>query len=304
MPGSIGYDPTMPWIRKVREDGCIVTDLHVYVDDVRITGATQESVWKAGSRVAKLCSFYGLQDAPRKLREPSREPGAWAGSVVATVDGVVTKFVTKERWRKTQGYIRWLAKKIGVMGDQWSNEIPDDEDAKASPTGCLPHKQAERIRGFLIYVSRTYKSMVPYLKGLHLTLDFWRPDRDEEGWRGKQNLDPEEASAFSIGNNKKAPRFVKIAPRLKADVQVRSHELNCVPRGTSHQCTGKMHCCSLFSGRCVGVGIWRLSMGGRRRRFGHSLWFLGWKLVGAIVKFQGRVQLGFKVGGLVGIWKG
>jgi hypothetical protein len=220
MPGSIGYDPTMPWIRKVREDGCIATDLHVYVDDVRITGATQELVWKAGSRVAKLCSFYGLQDAPRKLREPSQEPGAWAGSVVATVDGVVTKSVTKERWRKTQGYIRWLAKKIGVIGDQWSNEIPDDEDAKASPTGCLPHKQAERIRGFLIYVSRTYKSMVPYLKGLHLTLDFWRPNRDEEGWRGKQNLDPEEASAFFIGNNKKAPRFVKIAPRLKADVQV------------------------------------------------------------------------------------
>jgi hypothetical protein len=220
MPGSIGYDPTRPWIQKVREDGLIATDLHIYVDDVRLTGASQESVWQAGSRVAKLCSFYGLQDAPRKLREPSQEPGAWAGSVLSTVERDVTKFVTKERWRKTQGCIRWLAKKIGLIGDQWSDEAPEDDDAKAAPIGCLPHKQAEKIRGFLIYVSRTYRCMVPYLKGLHLTLDFWRPNRDEEGWRNKANLEPEEAFAFT--GSTKAPRFVKLAPRLKGDVHVRA----------------------------------------------------------------------------------
>ena len=217
LPGSEGYDPTMPWIRKVRGDGVIATDLHIYVDDVRITGRTQESVWKAGSRVAKLCSFYGLQDAPRKLREPSQEPGAWAGSVVSTVDGVVTKFVTKERWQKTQGCIRWLARKIGVPGDQWSDTVPEDEDAKDAPRDFLPHKQSERIRGFLIYVSRTYKSMVPYLKGLHLTLDFWRPNRDDEGWRVKANADPDDTA---VTENHKAPRFVKVAPRLKADIRV------------------------------------------------------------------------------------
>ena len=137
----------MPWIRKVRVDGRIATDLHIYVDDVRITGATQESVWKAGSREAKLCSFYGPQDAPRKLREPSREPGAWAGSVLSTVGGTVTKFVTLERWRKTQGCVRWLASKIGMDGDQWSSSVPEDEDTKETPRDSLPHKQAERKLG-------------------------------------------------------------------------------------------------------------------------------------------------------------
>ena len=218
LPGSTGYDPTMPWIWKVREDGLIATDLHIYVDDVRITGMSQESVWRAGSRVAKLCSFYGLQDAPRKLREPSQDPGAWAGSVVSTSDGVVTKFVTKERWRKTQGAVRWLAKKIGIPGDQWSiGGIPEDKDSKESPKGTLPHKQAERIRGFLIYVSRTYRAMVPYLKGLHLTLDFWRPNRDEEGWRATGIVGPEDSVPLVTS---KAPRFVKIAPRLEADLRV------------------------------------------------------------------------------------
>ena len=41
----------------------------------------------------------------------------------------------------------------------------------------------ESIIGFLVYVSRTYKDITPYLKGVHLTLESWRPYRDEEGWR-------------------------------------------------------------------------------------------------------------------------
>jgi hypothetical protein len=29
----------------------------------------------------------------------------------------------------------------------------------------------------------TYPSMVPYLKGIHQTLDSWRPHRDKDGWK-------------------------------------------------------------------------------------------------------------------------
>ncbi|KAI2508968.1 hypothetical protein MHU86_5463 [Fragilaria crotonensis] len=183
LPGSEGYDPSVPWISKLRYDRTIAVDLHIYIDDVRITGQSKELVWRAGSRVAKLCSYYGLQDAPRKLREPSQTPGAWAGSVVATDGGCVTKFVTDERWGKTQRSIRWIASKLGIAGDDWSVGLPADEDEGRIPQGKIPHKQAERIRGFLIYVSRTYTAMVPYLKGLHLTLDFWRGGRDNEGWK-------------------------------------------------------------------------------------------------------------------------
>ena len=32
----------------------------------------------------------------------------------------------------------------------------------------VPHKRLESIGGFIIYVARTYKWMMPYLKGLHL----------------------------------------------------------------------------------------------------------------------------------------
>jgi hypothetical protein len=52
-----------------------------------------------------------------------------------------------------------------------------------SRDGSLDFKSLESKRGFLIYVTRTYPSMVPYLKGMHLTLDSWRPYRDADGWK-------------------------------------------------------------------------------------------------------------------------
>ena len=43
----------------------------------------------------------------------------------------------------------------------------------------------EVIRGFLNYVVQTYPWMNPYIKGLHLTIDGWRPERVAGGWRDK-----------------------------------------------------------------------------------------------------------------------
>ena len=47
----------------------------------------------------------------------------------------------------------------------------------------MPIARMDSIRGFLVYVSRTYRYMTPYLEGVNLTLYSWRPYRDEEGWR-------------------------------------------------------------------------------------------------------------------------
>jgi hypothetical protein len=47
----------------------------------------------------------------------------------------------------------------------------------------MNHKVLESIRDFLIYVSQNYSPIVPFLKGLHLTIDNWRPDQDSEGWK-------------------------------------------------------------------------------------------------------------------------
>ena len=47
----------------------------------------------------------------------------------------------------------------------------------------MPRARMDSIRGFPVYLSRTYRYMNPYLKGVNITLDSFRPYRYEEGWR-------------------------------------------------------------------------------------------------------------------------
>ena len=47
----------------------------------------------------------------------------------------------------------------------------------------LSHKELMMDQGFLVYATRTYPPMVPYLKCFHLTIEMWRGGRDIEGWK-------------------------------------------------------------------------------------------------------------------------
>ena len=86
-------------------------------------------------------------------------PGPWAGTVTNTEEFL------QDRWDKN-----WrLIAELMVM-------------EREGRYGML-RSRMESIIGFLVYFSRTYKDITPYLKGVHLTLESWRPYRDEEGWR-------------------------------------------------------------------------------------------------------------------------
>ena len=119
------------------------------------------------------------------------DPGAWAGCVIRAIGGVYV-LVSDAKWDKTKAVLEEL--------NDLLLEAPDN----------IPVKVLERIRCFLNYVTQTYRPLIPYLNGLHLTLDGWRPNRDAEGWRSKisektPHPDP--------------PTHVKAKPRLFDDVQ-------------------------------------------------------------------------------------
>ena len=72
-PGSPNYDPSKPWIARLRYDetlACVVVD---YVDDYRGTGPTEEEAWQVSSTIGKRSSYYRSQDAGRKRRAPANE---------------------------------------------------------------------------------------------------------------------------------------------------------------------------------------------------------------------------------------
>ena len=53
----------------------------------------------------------------------------------------------------------------------------------------LSHKELLSDQGFLVYVTRSYPTMVAYLKGFHLTMEMRCGGRDTDGWKLKEGDD-------------------------------------------------------------------------------------------------------------------
>lgn len=175
LPGQTDYTPTLPRLYKVRDDNKMANELEAYVDDIRPTGSSELECQSASSRVAQITQYLGQQDAPRKCRPPSKVPGPWCGAFVASYEGSVWVYVSQEKWDKAKRIVRETCQEL-------------ENFHKGLLTG-LNHKTLEKGRGFLVYFTRTYTSLTPYLKGIHLTLDSWREGRDAEGWKlgGRQS---------------------------------------------------------------------------------------------------------------------
>ena len=74
------------------------------------------------------------------------------------------------------------------------------EDALAEGDPELVHKELLADRAFLVYVTRTYPALVPYLKGFHLTIEMWWGGRDIDGWKLKTGDEASVCSASSLGS--------------------------------------------------------------------------------------------------------
>jgi hypothetical protein len=224
LPGDNLYDPSKSWVCKVRAEGMVAADVFIYVDDIRSSAPTQEEAWIASQRTSSVLGFLGLQDAARKRRDPGQETGAWTGSVVWTSAGEIVVMTTQEKWDKTRKCLEWIAVNM--------------DNAQG-----LDGRTMKSYRGFLVYVARTYGSLVPYLKGIHATIDSWRPGRDEDGWKwtkasgkrkrtratnvpssgvvGEDDAEWYEMEALFDTNvdETNEPEFVKPVPRLRSDIR-------------------------------------------------------------------------------------
>ena len=197
LPGSLDYAPGRSWYSKRRKTGETAADIQDFVDDLRGTAPSSEDAWQVGSKIGKTSSYYGIQDATRKRRVQTQTPGAWAGTVVGTVPDRPFVTVTQEKWDKTKSEL----KRAQVAYDQ---AMSPEGDKK------IDHKMLEQVVGFLVHISRAYALMRVYLNGLYGTLNAWRPDRDEDGWKiGDMRVDYDTLDS---------PTRVRILDRLGHDL--------------------------------------------------------------------------------------
>ena len=72
-----------------------------------------------------------------------------------------------------------------------------------------------------MYAAQTHPALMPHMKGIYLTLNSWRPQRDEEGWKNpnkrKRETKEDPLPSASVGILE-PPEWTKEVPRLRSDI--------------------------------------------------------------------------------------
>jgi len=196
LPGDPSYDPSRPKLARMRGNQ-LAALIMTYVDNMRAAAGGRQNCWDVMHRVASYLGYLGIQVAARKTRPPSKQPGPWSGAMIVTeAEGVGVK-ATQDKWAKTRCLLQQTLTYID----------------SGKP---ICRKELESIRGTLVYLQRTYPAITPYVKGYHLTIDSWREDRDEEGWKRRE---PDSSSSNSL----QPPTHVHAVPRFRNDVLALLH---------------------------------------------------------------------------------
>jgi hypothetical protein len=87
----------------------VACDCFTFVDDEPVNGPDKDLTWQASHTIAAKQSYLGLQDASRKARPSSQQPGAWAGAIVNIVALLgVCVLTSMEKWAKTKAILeKW-----------------------------------------------------------------------------------------------------------------------------------------------------------------------------------------------------
>lgn len=166
-PGTANYNPVMPRVYKFNPiTKTIAGDVIGFVDDVRSAGANRNQAEDVQHKHVTTTQALGIQDAPRKRRPAfNTDGGAWTGTVTAAVPGLGVFEKTMDcKWAKLRDI---LFKYKGLI----------------TTTDRLNRKEMESDVGFMAHVMLTYTLGKPYLKVFYLTLNAWRPYREENGWK-------------------------------------------------------------------------------------------------------------------------
>ena len=210
LPSYANYKPSEPWVSKRTKDHQIPPDAFTFVDDIRVVGRAENICDDATRKVGSSINHLGEQEASRKRRPASQRSGAWIGSIFRADESNIGILTSQEKWDKAKGII-----------GKWKEFLLDKER-------LLDRKELERDRGFLVHLSMVYPCLTPYLKGLHLTLETWRPDRDIQGWKLPRNdwarlqmhLSEQGIDADGFGlSYADAPSMIVRAPRLRKDLE-------------------------------------------------------------------------------------
>jgi hypothetical protein len=108
-----------------------------------------------------------------------------------------------------------------------------------------------------------HTSMIPVLKGLHLTIDSWRQNRDEDGWRQTTSGHFEAKTNNGVVKTVAAPVLIQAVPWLGQDLCALGELMDSAMAPHIQLCPTAMATAGFIFGNASGMG------------FGQSLWLMG-----------------------------
>ena len=142
----------------------LVIDFTTYVDNPRVAAGSEEEAWRAARIVASIWKYLGLQDDSGKRRMSGQDEVPWRGMKVHIIDESDYQLIGEEKWTNTRMII-----------EKWIQRVTSE--------GPLYYKELKSYQGLLNHFFGTYNIYRPFMKGIHLTLESWRPHREPEGWK-------------------------------------------------------------------------------------------------------------------------
>ena len=221
MPGMDDYNPMRSWICPWNDElDAEAGSKPTYVDDIHPTGKDEHHCNDVAHQTASRANYLGIQDAPRKRRQASQTPGLWSGCLIMTDNKNIYVSTSQEKWTKGKEILQG-----------WWKILENHRMKKLAGQPFFDFEEMRSSRGFLIHLGRTYPWIMPRLKGVHLTLDGWRGNRDNSGWKLSEieredildnlmlNSHKEDKYYYLHASGIEAPKLVRAVPRLQQDIK-------------------------------------------------------------------------------------
>jgi hypothetical protein len=155
LPGSFGYDPSLPRVLLLRKDGELATREANYVNDIHPVIREKDNESRARQACAQLKSrmkLVGNQADDWKYRLPTSTPGAWNGVIVHTDTPFPMMSTTTKKWTRFKDGLSWI--------------IDQSKD-----TGTVLTAELRRIPGLGVNIMQVYDDAKCYLKGFFNALE-------------------------------------------------------------------------------------------------------------------------------------
>ena len=225
LPTSLDYDPSMPRVLLLKEDGELATRRVTFIDDLHGVSRSRDGseAGEAARILACKMNYYGNQCAARKFGPPTLIPRPWNGIMTHTDTPYPVKGTTAKKWTRGLAGLAWVWRECGLPDD-----LADPIDYIKSLDEwdvSIDTAELRRIAGLWVHLTELYTEGRCFLKGYFNAMEAFRSDRDLDGWRLEDSMESARALESDDASREVAAAEYPLLTRVTYQLVLHTHAL-------------------------------------------------------------------------------